>query len=169
MPGHITVGFRSEATIIGTCENLVLIFADASPAATDIAAFTDITTELARRWPSGIGLLLIANGDASPPSAEARRAITDAIRTASPSILGFAAAIVGEGFGVAAIRSIFAALMMAARNPFQSKSFPDVAGALGWLTRELDGKDRARIDTASLLKNAERLRRGSLRPGTNTP
>ena len=75
-----------------------------------------LTSEVAARCPNGVGVLVVLEPEASTPNEEARKLLASVMRDRSAVVKGLAYAVVGAGFGAAAVRAVIAGLSLLARE-----------------------------------------------------
>jgi hypothetical protein len=92
-----------------------------------------LTSEVAARCPNGVGVLVVLEPEASTPNEEARKLLASVMRDRSAVVKGLAYAVVGAGFGAAAVRAVIAGLSLLAREGYPTRVFSTTADAAAWL------------------------------------
>lgn len=78
-------------------------------------------------------LLLSIAGSAEPPSAEARSAMVESLKSFGPIVAASALVFEGKGFTAATLRTAVSVMTSLASPPFPHKVFGTVADAAKWL------------------------------------
>lgn len=152
---EIDVFYRSDSSVVGSCGNMLLIGAMDAPTLEDVKAVERLGTQLAEQWTSGFGILLTIPAAVSPPQGDARNNVTQIMRSLAPHMRCLGAAILGEGFGAAAKRSVISFLMMALKTDCPSKSFSTPDEAVEWVADKCEDGSEVRFHRANLRRNLE--------------
>lgn len=162
--GHITELYRSESSIIGHCNNILMLFATEVPTDSDLAALRGELANLAQRWKSGCGFLLCLRADTRPPEPGMRDRIVATLRQMAPRLNALGCVVLGEGFMASAKRSVIAALLLGMRSDHPTKVFSDVGTGVRWLTAQLGGADGSAFDESMLVGKVEEIAVASVPP-----
>jgi len=156
--GEITEHFRSEGSVVASCNNVLMVFALAAPSGKDFDALVDAGIRvLPARWPSGYGVMLCVGRGVRPPDRAGRERAVSALRRLGPRTRAMACVVLGQGFGAAAVRSVMSAAGLAIRSDYETKVFDSTTTALTWLTRRLEGTDGASFNNLVLCENVRRI------------
>lgn len=102
----------------------------------------ELVLELAASHSQGVGGLVIIPPNATPPSDAARVAMNAVMRRLGSSLRCFCWQIEGGGFQGAMVRGVLTGVKMFGRLPFETHVTTNLADALSWIVRKLDGSDR---------------------------
>jgi Asp-tRNA(Asn)/Glu-tRNA(Gln) amidotransferase A subunit family amidase len=147
---HRTVAFH----------NVTVSYSRDEPTAPFLNAWTDKVRELRRTYPKGIGVLIVIDSDAKPPSEEVRELVTKVLRDMGSSILGLAHVVEGRGFMAASKRSALSLVTLVARFPFPIKIFDAADLGIAWLLSRMGDAAAPEVTAPRLLTVARDLRFG---------
>lgn len=164
MSDQIREVYRSETTIVGTSNNILFVFAFTSPQRQDIDIVANIFETMAAQWPSGLGFMFCARAGVRPPDQELRERVMGVVKKVSPNLRAMGWVVLGQGFMPAAVRSIFAALMLGIRAKYPTKVFSEVEPGIAWIAAQLEGHDGARFDQTALAGRAAAIVAASIPP-----
>jgi hypothetical protein len=110
----------------------------------------DLVATHAAKYPSGVGILTIIPGDASPPSETVRKAMNEALRRIEGRIRCFCWVVEGAGFQGAMVRAICTGMQFFGRHPYPTHVACGATEALAWMLPHLDGGEErlSKIGTA---------------------
>jgi hypothetical protein len=100
------------------CGNVVIFFSAAEPDSTFCDRNASLVIDYARRYPAGLGMLVLIAADEPPPSKDARQAIRNGYLAMKDVIRAGVLVVEGEGFAAAAKRSVITLIQMSTSLPF---------------------------------------------------
>ena len=134
---------------------LFAVFDDGTYEVRDYLVLEHKLSELAQRFPEGLGCLVVIPPGAKPIAEDVRKAIDHVLN--SISVRGLVWAVLESGFRGATIRAILATLRLVGRR----KRYPthvtgDLRSALSWLVPQLSGSGADMADMQEALTLYER-------------
>jgi hypothetical protein len=112
-----------------------------------------------RRWGGQrAALFTVVAKEASPPSSEARTALSNVLRHGVDAVLASAVVMEGDGFRASMVRSVATGLAVVARQPFPHRVFARTADAAEWIDLRLGGSAQ-HASAAEISVALEELRR----------
>lgn len=99
-------------------------------------------------------LLTLVERAAHPPSAAARQATAEQLRSSAGMICRAATVLEGDGFRAATVRSIAIGLSLLASQPFPYKVFSSARDAAEWLASE----STSELGSSEIVEALERIR-----------
>lgn len=131
-----------------------------------VIASKSALVETHRANPAGVRVLALVEVGTTIPPAEVRTASSAIVRECASLIRGHATVLPGQGFWVAAARSVVAATFFIAPTPYSRKVFELPEPALAWLSTM--GKDQRVPALAHLRALRDEHLPASLPTGTDT-
>ncbi|HWB74923.1 MAG TPA: hypothetical protein VG755_08200 [Nannocystaceae bacterium] len=114
----------------------------------------DVLVHTARRSPTPIAFLTVAQFKAPVPSAEVRESIVRCYRSLGSQLACVAQVVEGEGFWAAAARSFIAGIGLVSRRQWPMSVFAKVPDALVWIAPHV----QLRVDRPTLAAHIDVLR-----------
>lgn len=162
--------YRSDSTVLGSCNNLLFVFGLQVPVQRDFETLVRIGCQaMPKQWPSGLALLLCARAGVRPPDKEQRERVTAVLKQLGPNLRAMAFVVHGQGFLPAAARSVFAGASLALRSDYPIKVFSDTPAGIAWLVSKMAGQDGARFDQVTLVESANSIVNASIPPSASAP
>jgi hypothetical protein len=115
-----------------TSGNMLLVVWKKLTTAQACIGVTRDLSELARRYPQGVGVLQVLEINATPPDAEAREKVLEFLHFCGGRVTHHSLVYGGSGFRAAAVRAIIAGFYLAARPRFAHKVFASLPQAVEW-------------------------------------
>lgn len=112
---------RSTAHVTFAYANVIIAYSVASPSASYLESHVRETLRYGRRYPDGMGLLILISADEPPPDEATRKALRDCYTTLKSVIHGAVLVVEGEGFMASAKRSVITLFTSSTSQPFPLK------------------------------------------------
>jgi hypothetical protein len=101
-----------------SCGNVVIFASAAEPDSAYCNRNASLVIDYARKYPAGLGMLVVIAADEPPPSKDARQAIRDSYIAMKDVVRAGVLIVEGEGFAAAAKRSVITLIQMSTSLPF---------------------------------------------------
>jgi len=112
--------------------------------------------EQGKRYPSGLGCLVIIPALANPPPEDVRRAIREVLANLAPQLRCLCWLVEGTGFRAAAVRATLVGLRVFSRQPYATRVASDMTEALRWVLSHLAKGAPAQTDIRSAIDAIQR-------------
>src|SRR5262245_57929704 len=119
--------------------DILVVIDDGKGRPFDYKLLQKLATERAQKHSAGIGVLTVIPKDATPPSAEARAAMNEAINNVLGSLRCLCYLVEGTGFQGAMVRAVLTGMRFLGQRPYATHVSTDLEDALGWMLGHLGG------------------------------
>jgi hypothetical protein len=136
----VRVHARTAVYTYGTWRNLFVNVYRASPSVSDLTLREPMLEAIARRYPSGFGVVTVVVREASGalPDDAARKLSERQVARWDDRLLCGALVLEGTGIEFTLLRSLLRGIAMASRRRFPYHFFGDVGAAATWMAKPLD-------------------------------
>src|SRR4051812_25079756 len=111
----LRVGYSDAHHCIGTCGNVIITYSRAEPNQAYLTKWKGLAHELLRAHPDGIGVIIVIDGAAPPPSESIRAAIKKTMLDLGTRLKAASLVVEGSGFLAAGKRSAMSLISLVAR------------------------------------------------------
>ncbi len=128
----------SSRTPVVFTQNVFAVIDDGRAHLEDYLVAEQRIREVATKYPSGVGCIVVIPAGAKPPPEPQRRAIEGVLTRLSGDLRGLVWVVEGGGFQAAAVRGVLMGLALYGRRLYPTRVCTSVPEALGWLASKLD-------------------------------
>jgi hypothetical protein len=140
---------RSDIYALATWKNVLIgSWRGADPGS--VAVMTELTLELAKRYPDGVSGIHVVHADAPMPTADHRARVARGLEQLAPCIKCVAVVLEGQGFWASTLRSVFFGIRMISPQPFAFRIDSELPDAVAWLPDEHRRRTGVSLDPTEL-------------------
>lgn len=129
----IGLGSRDETHYIAIWRNIMFAGFSGSVESHMLRSMGAAVLHQLERYPSGIGLVVVAEPGCRPPAAALREEMLALRRRTVDRTLGIAFVLRGEGFAASALRAAITGIQIVIRSSFPEKVFSDPSQGIDWI------------------------------------
>lgn len=148
--------------------DIVVLCDDGRADAGAYAGLREIAESVQRRYPYGVGVLIVVPQNAVPPGEEVRRAINETLASVEKSIRCMCWLVEGSGFQGAMVRAVLTGIRFVSHTSYARHVSMDLEHALTWMCSQLE-RGSSSLGKVEMAAAYIRERLASVRPSDVYP